>query len=44
MYLDFRLDSGAEVEQPVPQGWTVFAYILTGKAQFGTDVNCIIKA
>jgi redox-sensitive bicupin YhaK (pirin superfamily) len=35
MYLDFKLDAGAVVEQPVPQGWTVFVYIMTGKADFG---------
>ena len=35
MYLDFRMDPGAKLNQPIPQGWTAFVYILSGKAYFG---------
>ncbi|XP_071087175.1 pirin-like isoform X1 [Haliotis cracherodii] len=35
LYLDFKLDPGASVSQPLPSGWTVFAYILSGQAIFG---------
>lgn len=35
-YLDFVLQKGAKLNQPVPSGWTSFAYILSGKAFFGS--------
>ncbi|XP_071787696.1 pirin-like isoform X2 [Asterias amurensis] len=35
-YLDFTLQKGGVVDQPIPLGWTAFAYILSGKAAFGT--------
>ena len=37
MYLDFKLDPGAAMTQPVPEGWTAFAYVLKGKGEFGGD-------
>ncbi|XP_022086814.1 pirin-like [Acanthaster planci] len=35
-YLDFTLQKGAVLDQPIPQGWTAFVYVLSGKAFFGT--------
>ncbi|XP_038057408.1 pirin-like [Patiria miniata] len=35
-YLDFTLRKGAVLDQPIPQGWTAFVYVLAGKALFGT--------
>ena len=35
MFLDFKLDPGAVMEQAVPLGWTAFVYLLTGRANFG---------
>ncbi|XP_067663838.1 pirin-like isoform X2 [Haliotis asinina] len=35
LYLDFKLDPGASVSQPLPSRWTVFAYVLSGHAIFG---------
>ena len=37
MYLDFKLDPVAAMTQPVPEGWTAFAYVLKGKGEFGGD-------
>ena len=35
MYLDFKLDHGARLSQPIPSGWTSFIYTLSGKGMFG---------
>lgn len=35
MYLDFKLDKGAVLNQPVPEGWNGFVYVLSGAAYFG---------
>ena len=35
MYLDFKLEKGAELDQPVPEGWNGFVYVLSGAALFG---------
>ena len=34
-YLDFRVEPGAKWTQPTPDGWTVFAYTLSGRINFG---------
>lgn len=39
MYLDFKLDAGATMTQPVPEGWNGFIYILKGKGEFGGEGN-----
>nr|XP_022322600.1 pirin-like isoform X2 [Crassostrea virginica] len=39
MYLDFKLDPGSKLEQPIPAGWRSFLYILSGKAKFGPAEN-----
>lgn len=35
-YLDFTLQKGAKLNQPIQEGFTAFAYVLSGKATFGT--------
>ncbi|PIK61189.1 putative pirin isoform X2 [Apostichopus japonicus] len=35
-YLDFILQKGAKLNQAVPNGWTSFVYVLSGKAYFGS--------
>lgn len=37
LYLHFTLEPGGHVAQPVPQGFNVFAYILSGEGRFGKD-------
>lgn len=39
-FLDVRLEQpGASVFQEIPEGWTGFAYIITGAAQFGEEAT-----
>ena len=35
MYLDFKLDIGATMTQPVAEGWNGFIYVLKGEGKFG---------
>ncbi|CAL9046603.1 pirin-like protein [Musa acuminata AAA Group] len=35
MYLDFTLQPGARVDQPIPDSWNAFAYIIEGEGLFG---------
>jgi len=35
MYLDFHAEKGSKFSQPVSEGWTTFAYILSGQLYFG---------
>uniref|UniRef100_A0A3P8U7U1 Pirin n=1 Tax=Amphiprion percula TaxID=161767 RepID=A0A3P8U7U1_AMPPE len=37
VYLDFRLQAGAQHVQTVPIGWTAFIYTLSGSIHVGTD-------
>lgn len=39
MYLDFKLDPGAAMTQPIPEGWTAFTYVLKGDGEFGGEGN-----
>lgn len=42
-FLDVRLEKpGATVFQEIPEGWTGFAYIITGEAEFG-DKKQVVK-
>ena len=41
LYLHFTLAPGARVEQAVPAGWNVFAYGLSGTAQYGANDEAI---
>ncbi|KAL8205697.1 hypothetical protein R6Q57_009248 [Mikania cordata] len=35
MFLDFTLEPGAQIKQPVPETWNVFVYVLEGEGVFG---------
>ncbi|KAG4150157.1 hypothetical protein ERO13_D05G377700v2 [Gossypium hirsutum] len=35
MYLDFTLDPGTHLQQPIPKPWNAFIYILEGEGVFG---------
>ncbi|XP_033742731.1 pirin-like isoform X2 [Pecten maximus] len=35
MYLDFKMDPGSTLAQPIPNGFTSFLYVLNGKGHFG---------
>ena len=37
LYLHFTLESGGRVTQKVPEGFNVFAYVLSGEGRFGRD-------
>jgi hypothetical protein len=37
LYLHFTLEPGGRVMQPVPEGFNVFAYVLSGAGLFGKD-------
>lgn len=39
MYLDFKLDQGAVLNQPIPPGWNAFIYTLSGRAIFGEGTH-----
>jgi redox-sensitive bicupin YhaK (pirin superfamily) len=50
LYLHFTLEPGGRVTQPVPEGFNVFAYVLSGSGRFGRDEaigkegDCVIFA
>lgn len=37
MYLDFKMEKGSRLTQPIPTSWNGFVYILEGSAFFGPD-------
>ncbi|MGZ6971983.1 MAG: pirin family protein [Thermoanaerobaculia bacterium] len=37
LYLHFTLERGGHLEQGVPEGFNVFAYVLSGEGRFGKD-------
>ncbi|KAH9617909.1 hypothetical protein KSS87_022890 [Heliosperma pusillum] len=37
MFLDFTLQPGAKLEQPVPKSWNSFVYVLEGEGIFGNS-------
>jgi len=43
LYLHFRLEPGAQFEQPVPPGYNVFAYVLEGQGRFGSDQQGAVR-
>jgi quercetin 2,3-dioxygenase len=50
LYLHFTLEPGGRVAQPVPEGFNVFAFVVSGAGLFGkdatrgTDGDCVIFA
>lgn len=39
MYLDFDMEGGSTLNQPIPTGWNGFVYVLTGSAKFNGKVG-----
>ncbi|XP_021356648.1 pirin-like [Mizuhopecten yessoensis] len=39
MYLDFKMDPGTKLAQPIPKGFTSFLYILQGTGHFGDSAH-----
>jgi hypothetical protein len=37
IYLHYTIKPGGSVEQPVPEGFNVFAYVIDGEGRFGAD-------
>jgi redox-sensitive bicupin YhaK (pirin superfamily) len=37
LYLHFSLEAGGRVAQPVPEGFNVFAFVVSGEGRFGKD-------
>jgi redox-sensitive bicupin YhaK (pirin superfamily) len=42
-YLHFELQPNARLQQPIPAGWTSFAYVLTGDGSFGPLDNGVVS-
>ncbi|XP_071125561.1 pirin-like isoform X3 [Mytilus edulis] len=41
MYLDFKLDKGAVLNQPIPTEWNAFIYTLSGKVCIGKEDSAV---
>ena len=39
LYLHYRLQPSARVEQPVPPSWNAFAYVVEGRGHFGGEAR-----
>lgn len=37
MFLDFTLNPGAKIRQPIPESWNAFVYVLEGEGVFGNS-------
>lgn len=37
MFLDFTLEPGAQLQQPIPESWNAFVYVLEGEGVFGNS-------
>lgn len=37
MFLDFTLEPGAKIRQPIPVSWNAFVYVLDGEGVFGNS-------
>ncbi|KAG8386057.1 hypothetical protein BUALT_Bualt03G0109400 [Buddleja alternifolia] len=44
MYLDFTLNPGARIRQPIPESWNAFVYVLEGEGIFGKSQSSPISA
>lgn len=44
MYLDFTLKPGAHLEQPIPESWNAFVYMLEGEGVFGNKKSSPVSA
>ncbi|CAI0379136.1 unnamed protein product [Linum tenue] len=41
MYLDFTLEPGARLQQPIPASWNAFVYVLDGEGGFGSGSKAV---
>uniref|UniRef100_A0A453MHE6 Pirin-like protein n=1 Tax=Aegilops tauschii subsp. strangulata TaxID=200361 RepID=A0A453MHE6_AEGTS len=37
MYMDFTMQPGSQLHQPIPEGWNAFVYIIEGEGVFGRE-------
>ncbi|VAH96963.1 unnamed protein product [Triticum turgidum subsp. durum] len=37
MYMDFTMQPGSQLHQPIPEGWNAFVYIIEGEGVFGKE-------
>jgi redox-sensitive bicupin YhaK (pirin superfamily) len=37
MYMDFTMQPGSQLHQPIPAGWNAFVYIIEGEGVFGRE-------
>ncbi|CAM0878044.1 unnamed protein product [Alopecurus aequalis] len=37
MYMDFTMQPGSQLHQPIPAGWNAFVYIIEGEGSFGSE-------
>lgn len=44
MFLDFTISPGAQMDQPIPESWNSFVYILEGEGLFGSMDSSPISA
>lgn len=44
MFLDFTLKPGAQMDQPIPESWNAFVYIIEGEAVLGDAKNAPVTA
>ncbi|XP_039014954.1 pirin-like protein [Hibiscus syriacus] len=44
MHLDFTLEPGAHLRQPIPGSWNAFVYVLEGEGIFGRSKSSSVNA
>ncbi|KAF7069315.1 hypothetical protein CFC21_074965 [Triticum aestivum] len=37
MYMDFTMQPGSQLHQPIPEGWNAFVYVIEGEGVFGKE-------
>lgn len=44
MYLDFTIQPGRKIQQPIPESWNAFVYVLEGEGIFGSSRSSPVSA
>lgn len=44
MYMDFTMQPGSQLHQPIPEGWNSFVYIIEGEGVFGREKASPVSA
>ncbi|KAL6636525.1 hypothetical protein ACP70R_024097 [Stipagrostis hirtigluma subsp. patula] len=44
MFMDFTMQPGSQLHQPIPEGWNAFVYIIDGEGVFGREKASPISA